>query len=132
MYNSKTQNWPILLADTSTDTETTFQRENLVTDSVGYFFHHKGALKTKFAGKFSIFSGCFWVPSRFIFKLIKTHISKKQVGNMRKIWNWKFRFWKKNWLRYRNRILVSVPDNQTLVSVVHYTNTQFGSFNLSI
>jgi hypothetical protein len=34
-------NWLILSADTVTDTETTFQRENLVTNSMGYFFNHK-------------------------------------------------------------------------------------------
>ena len=34
-------NWPILLADSVTDTETTSQRENLVTDSVGHSFNHK-------------------------------------------------------------------------------------------
>ena len=38
---------PILSVDTVTDTETTFQRENLVTDSMGHFFHHKRALKIK-------------------------------------------------------------------------------------
>ena len=32
-------------------TETTFQRENLVSNSMGYFFHHKRAPKTKFAAK---------------------------------------------------------------------------------
>jgi hypothetical protein len=34
---------------TVTDTETTFQRENLVTNSKGYFFHHKRVPNTKFA-----------------------------------------------------------------------------------
>ena len=36
-------NWLILSADTVTNTETTFQRENLVTNSMGYFFNHKRA-----------------------------------------------------------------------------------------
>ena len=40
-----------LSAVTVRDTKTTFQRENLVTDSVGYFFLYKRALKTKFAAK---------------------------------------------------------------------------------
>ena len=40
----------IFSADTVTDTETTFQR--YITDSMRYFFHHKRALKTKFAVKF--------------------------------------------------------------------------------
>ena len=31
---------------------TTFEKENLVTDTMGYFFHHKKAPKTKFAAKF--------------------------------------------------------------------------------
>ena len=62
----------------------------------------------------------FFSVSGFIFKLLETHIPKKEVGNMRKIWNWKFRFWKKNWLRYRNWTLVSVPDTENLVSVLHY------------
>ena len=62
----------------------------------GVFFHHKRALKTKFAAKSSIVSDYFR-KTGFIFKLLKTHIPKKQVGNMRKkIWNWKFLFWKKN------------------------------------
>ena len=38
-------NWPILLADTVTITKTTFQRENLVTDIMRYFFNHKRAPK---------------------------------------------------------------------------------------
>ena len=42
----------VLLADTATDTKTTFQRENLVIDSMGYFFHHKGASKIKYAAKY--------------------------------------------------------------------------------
>ena len=36
---------------TVTDTETTFSRENLVTDSMRYFFHHKRAPETKFSSK---------------------------------------------------------------------------------
>ena len=36
----------ILLADTVTDTKTTFQRENLVTNSMGYFSIIKGPLKS--------------------------------------------------------------------------------------
>ena len=43
---TETQIWQI------TKTETTLQRENLVTDSMGYFFHHKRAPKTKFAAKY--------------------------------------------------------------------------------
>ena len=38
--------------DTVTNTETTFQRENLVSDSMVYFFHSKKALITKFVAKF--------------------------------------------------------------------------------
>ena len=40
------------LADTVTDTKTTFQRENLVIDSMGYFFNHKGTSKIKSAAKY--------------------------------------------------------------------------------
>ena len=47
--------WPILSADTvtdtKTDTETTFQRENLM----GYFSHYKRAPKTKLAAKYQRF-----------------------------------------------------------------------------
>jgi hypothetical protein len=39
------------LANTVTDPQTTFQWENLGTESIGYFFHHKRVLKTKFADK---------------------------------------------------------------------------------
>ena len=51
---TETQIWPMLSADTVTDTktETTLQRENLFTDIMGYFFHHKRAPKTKFAAKY--------------------------------------------------------------------------------
>ena len=35
---NRNPNWLILSADTGTDTETTFQRENLVTNSMEYFF----------------------------------------------------------------------------------------------
>ena len=40
------------LADTVTDTETTFQSENLEPNSMRYFFHPKRAPKTKFADKY--------------------------------------------------------------------------------
>ena len=47
------RNWPIPSANTVTDTETntesTFQKKNLVTDSMGYFFHHNMVPKTKYA-----------------------------------------------------------------------------------
>ena len=97
------------LADTTlTDTETgtTFQRKNLVTDSVGYFFRHKRAP----------FQILFW-RSGFIFKPIKAYIpprSGKHENNLKK-------FEKKNGFekqfrlrcRYWNWILVSVPDTET-------------------
>ena len=38
-------NWKILSADTLIDTETTFQREYLVTDIIRYIFHYKRAPK---------------------------------------------------------------------------------------
>ena len=44
------------------------------------------------------------------------HIHKKQVGNTRKNWNWKFRFWE-NFFQlqywYQNWTLVSVPPTKT-------------------
>ena len=61
------------------DTETIFQRENLVTDigfSMEYFFHHKRATKTKFTAKYTIFLDYFW-RSWFIFKLIKAYIPQR-------------------------------------------------------
>ena len=41
----------ILSANTVTDTETAFQRKNVVTDSKGYFFQNNRAPKTKFDAK---------------------------------------------------------------------------------
>ena len=41
--DTETQIGLIVSADTVTNTETTFQRENLVTNSMGYFFNHKRA-----------------------------------------------------------------------------------------
>ena len=38
-YPNRNPNWPI------TDSETPFQRENLVFESMGYCFHKKGPLK---------------------------------------------------------------------------------------
>ena len=40
-YRNRNLNWLIVSADTVTDTETTFQRENVVTNSMGYFSHLK-------------------------------------------------------------------------------------------
>ena len=40
-YRYRNPIWLIVLADTVTDTETTFQMENLVTNSIGYFFNYK-------------------------------------------------------------------------------------------
>ena len=51
-FNTVNPNWRILSANTVTDTETTSQRKNLVTDSIGYFFHHKRAPKTKFSATY--------------------------------------------------------------------------------
>ena len=54
IYNfvrNQNPNLPILLADTVTDTETTFQIKNIITDRNEYFFQHKMAPKTKFAAK---------------------------------------------------------------------------------
>ena len=62
-------NWPILSADTLTNTETTFQWKNLVTNTMGYFFIIKGPLKPNFLENITYF----W-KSGFIFKLIKTYI----------------------------------------------------------
>ena len=42
-YRYQNPNGLIVSADSVTDTETTFQRENLVTKSMGYFFNHKKA-----------------------------------------------------------------------------------------
>ena len=44
--------WGNTVTDTETNTESTFQKENLVTDSMGYFFHPDKALKTKFTAKY--------------------------------------------------------------------------------
>ena len=46
--------------------ETKFQQENLVTDSMGYFFHHKRTPE-KFAAKYQILLDYF-LRSGFIFK----------------------------------------------------------------
>ena len=63
-------NWKILSADTLIDTETTFQREYLVTDIIRYIFHYKRApkksnllsnikyFKITFQGNFSSSKGC--------------------------------------------------------------------------
>ena len=48
VLNPKSANTVI---DTVTNTETTFQRKNLVTNCMGYFFHHRRAPKAKFATK---------------------------------------------------------------------------------
>ena len=40
---------------TATNTETTFEKKNLVSDSIGYLFHYKRAPKTKFATKYQGF-----------------------------------------------------------------------------
>ena len=48
-------NWLILLADTITNTETTFQRENLVTNSMGYFSIIKEPLKPNLLQNFQDF-----------------------------------------------------------------------------
>ena len=56
-YWNRNPNWPIL--STNTVTETTIQRENLVANSVGYFFLHKSH-KTRFDNEYSIFLDYFW------------------------------------------------------------------------
>ena len=63
----------VLSANTVTDTKL---RENLGTDSMRYFFHHKRAPKIKFSSKHYILLNYFW-RARFIFKLIKTCISPR-------------------------------------------------------
>ena len=50
--NTKTQIGRYFHGNTVTDTETTFQKENLVIDCMGLFFYPKRAFKTKFAAKF--------------------------------------------------------------------------------
>ena len=40
------------VTDTETDTKTTFQRNNLVTESIGNFSHHKRAPNTKFSARY--------------------------------------------------------------------------------
>ena len=48
-YRNRNPNWQKLLADTVTNKKTTFQRENLVTDSTRYFFFIiRGPLKPNF------------------------------------------------------------------------------------
>ena len=42
-YRNRNSNWRTISADTVTDTETTIERKNLVTNSMGYFFNHKKA-----------------------------------------------------------------------------------------
>ena len=56
----------------------------------------------------------------------------KEVENMRRIWNWKFQFRKKNllWYRYRNWTLVLVPDTDwNLVLVVHQARSVLETIN---
>ena len=109
--NTKTYqnlNWPILSADTVTDTETPIQRENLVNDSMW-------APKTKFAAKYYIFQNYFR-RFRFIFKLINTYIpqrSGKKLNLLKKCLN---SLKKRSFgfgYRYQNWTLVSVPDTET-------------------
>ena len=42
----------MLSADTVTDTETTFQRQNITANNMWYYFNHKRGPKTKFAAKY--------------------------------------------------------------------------------
>ena len=41
---NQNRNWPILPADTGTDTQTIFQKKNLVTNSMVFFQSYKGPL----------------------------------------------------------------------------------------
>ena len=68
------------LTDTVTDTQTTFQRENLVTDSMEYFSIMKWPLKPNLLPNFDYFQIII-----FFFMLIKTYIAMKEVRNIRKI-----------------------------------------------
>ena len=62
-----------------------FKRRNLVTDSMGYFFHHKKDSKIKFAAKYEIFLD-YYFRSMFNFKLFKFYIPPRS----RNTWaNWK-------------------------------------------
>ena len=55
-------------------TETTFQRENLVSNSMGYFFRHKRAPKTDFAAKCYRFLDFFWQSN---FTIIESYIPQE-------------------------------------------------------
>jgi hypothetical protein len=94
------------------DTETTFQRKNLVTVSVGYFFRHKRAL-------FRVFLKIWFYPPK----------SGKPENNLKKF--------EKNWKkkRLRKKISASMPKLKldlgfcsrypNLVSVVHYRRKRY-------
>ena len=56
-FRSDNDTKTFILADTVTNTETntdesTLQKENLDTDSMGYFFHHNMVPKIKYAAKY--------------------------------------------------------------------------------
>ena len=59
-----------------------FKRRNLVTDSMGYYFHHKKDSKIKFAAKYEIFLD-YYCRSMFNFKLFKFYIPQ-EVGKHEK------------------------------------------------
>ena len=102
-YRNRNSNWPIILADTVTNTETTLQREKLVAKTMGYFFNHKRDPQTKFAIKYSRFLNYFLkICVQFqALKNLYPHKKRKTWENWKKFEKKKFRFRKKKiWLGY--------------------------------
>ena len=80
-FRSRNPNWPILSADTVADTKTTFQRENLVTDSMRFFFITKGSLKPNLLLNIKDFNSFLKICPILIFQ----KISPKEVEKHGKI-----------------------------------------------
>ena len=64
-YRNQNPNWLILSADTVTDAETIFQKKNLVTNSMGHFFNHKGPLKPNLLPNIKDFSSFLKISVQF-------------------------------------------------------------------
>ena len=66
-----------IFGDMLTDAETTFQRENLDTDSIGYFSIKKGPLKPNLLQNLKYFQIVFEVLGLFSSFFKKTHIQQQ-------------------------------------------------------
>ena len=94
-------NWPILLADSVTDTETTSQRENLVTDSVGHSFNHKHWIFESMIWRLFLKIWVYFPAHKNLYPPKKwkniVSVSEKKVRLRNRYWKW---------------TLVSVPDTK--------------------